>query len=99
MSENRKYILDKFEEYLYENYKSFCERHKLEESLTGFITFLIDQELVPTTNIKKYTVLHEYENLHQKLPAQKTRAVHTLAERFNISERSVWGILQGNKNS
>lgn len=94
MAENRKYILDKFEEHLYDNYLAFCVRQGMRESLPGFITFLIDQELVPTTSIKKYTVLHEYESLTKNSKTQKTKAVLTLADRFNISERSIWGILK-----
>lgn len=99
MTENRKYILDRFEAHIYEHYKAFCKRQNLSQSLSGFITFLIDQEIVPHSSIKKYTVIHEYENLTKNQKTQKTRAVFTLADRFNISERSVWGILKKDRNA
>lgn len=96
-SENRKFILDKFQEYLESNYKQFCNRHEIIPSTEVFITFLVDQDLIPSVSIKRYTVLQEYEHLIQKRESQKTKTVVALSDKFNIPERTVWSILNKKK--
>ena len=92
--ENRKHIMDKFQEHLYASYISYCELHDISSSIPGFITFLIDHDLIPSTQIKRYTILKEFKTLFPKKQNHKTKTVHELAHRFNISERAVWSILK-----
>lgn len=94
MEGNRKHLLDRFQEHLGERYQMWCERHDVQKSDNLLITFLIDQDLIPTTLIKRYAVLREFDKLSQEPDAHKTHTVNTLAHRFNISERTVWSILK-----
>ena len=96
-SENRKLIQDKFQEYLGYDYKDFCKRHEIIPSTENFITFLIDQNLIPSVSIKRYTVIKEFENLTQKTDSKKTKMVLALSDKFNIPERTVWAILNNKK--
>ena len=73
MTENRKHIFDSFQAHLNLNYKSYCERHGISESIPGLITFLIDQELIPPVVIKRYTVLKEFEELFPIPPREPPR--------------------------
>jgi hypothetical protein len=92
--ENRKFLMDRFQEHVQSSYQTYCNRHGMPPSVPGLITFLIDQELIPPTNIKRFTVVEEFDRLHPEQERQKTRTVNALADRFNISERAVWGILK-----
>lgn len=94
MEEYRKHILDRFQEHLQQNYKNYCERHGIEQTDNQLITFLIDQDLMSLAHVQRYTVLKEFEKLYPEQTYRKTQAVSALANRFSISERTVWSILK-----
>ncbi len=97
MTENRKKILDTFQKCLYDNYINYCHRHKLMQSNEGLIIFLIDQDLIPPKNIKGYAVINEFKKIKEEQKQKKTKLVELLSDRFNLSERTVWGILKSGK--
>lgn len=90
----RKYMIDRFQEHLQRNFKEHCERHGIVPNENQLLTFLIDQNLISTTNIQKYTVVQEFEKIYPARSHQKTQAVNALANLFSISERTVWSILK-----
>ena len=94
MEAHRKYIMDRFQEHLQESFARYCERHEIEPSDDRLLSFLIDQDLIPPTQIQRYTVRKEFEQLYPEQASHKTQAVNTLAHRFSISERTVWSILK-----
>lgn len=98
MEGHRKYIMDRFQELLAENFVRYCERHGMDRTDDNrLLSFLIDQDLIPPTQIQRYTILKEFEQISLKEACQKTQAVNTLAHRFSISERTVWSILRFTK--
>ena len=94
---NRKHVLDKFQEYLSENYQMWRTKHHVEKSDAHLVTFMIDQDLIPSTQIQRFTITEAFAKLREEPYFQKTQAVHTLAHRFNVSERTVWNILKHRK--
>lgn len=96
MEENRKHILDRFLEYVEQNFSAYCERHGIPKTENQLVSFLIDLDLIPSVLIKRYAVLNEFERILPEQAGHKTLAVNTLADRFNISERTVWNILKQN---
>lgn len=94
MQETRKHLLDRFQEHVYKNFESYCERHHFENTKAGLITYLIDHELIPLLHLQRYTILREFEQLHVEESFQKTQVVGVLAHRFHLSERTVWSILK-----
>ena len=99
MEEPRKYILDKFQEYLHLNFQKYCDRHGIEKTDGQFVTFLIDHDLISAPHLQRYTVLQEFEKICAEQPCPKTVVVDTLADRFGISERTVWSILKHGKSN
>lgn len=93
----RKYILDKFQEYLQTSFESFCDRHAIEKTPGQFVAFMIDQDLIAPSNLQRYTVIREFEKISAEYKYPKTQLVGTLASRFSISERTVWSALKHNK--
>ncbi len=94
MEEPRKYILDKFQEHLHRSFQVYCERHGIDKTDEQLVTFLIDQDLVSAPQLQRYTVLKEFEKIYAEQGFSKTVMVDTLADRFGISERTVWSILK-----
>lgn len=97
MEEPRKYILDRFQEHLHSGFEVFCTRHGIEKTHDQFITFLIDQDLITSSHLQRFTVLKEFEKICAEQAGPKTLVVDTLANRFRISERTVWSILRYGK--
>ncbi|MBK8967064.1 MAG: hypothetical protein R3D58_04780 [Saprospiraceae bacterium] len=92
----KKHILDRFQEHLQQDYEDYCRRHGIDSSAGfGLLTFLIDQELIPPVQIQRYTVRREFRQAYPEQDFHKTQTVHRLADRFQISERTVWSILRG----
>jgi hypothetical protein len=99
MAENTKLLLDKFEEHINTTFEDFCQRHQMESTPESLLTYLIDQNIIAPITIKHYTVQHEFENLFQQLELQKTKTVCALSDKFNIPERTIWGILKKSDGS
>ncbi len=94
MQETRKYLLDRFQEHVHQRFEAYCKKHDFKRTENGLITYLIDQELIPATDLQRYTILREFEQLHLQQSFQKTQVVGMLANRFHLSERTVWSILK-----
>jgi len=92
--EPRKYILDKFQIHIEAGYNAFCARHGLQKTENQFITYLIDQDLISPSQLQRYTVIKEFEKICSEEACVKTRAVETLANRFRLSERTIWSVLR-----
>lgn len=92
--ELRKQILDLFQDRLCLEYCEYCNKHQLKPELAGLITYLIDQELINPHVIQKYTVLKAFNEGYLGSRGQKTQTVEMLADRFNLSTRTVWSILK-----
>ncbi len=99
MFKHRKYILDKFEEHLFHKYETYCKAHGQNQTYKGFLTFLIDHDLIPPIVIKRFAVTEEIVRLTEGGQFSKTQTVHTVSDLFNIPERTIWGILKYRKKS
>lgn len=97
MEEPRKYILDRFEEHLHRGFEVYCTRHGIENNHRQFVTYLIDQDLISRSHLQRYTVQKEFEKICVEQHGPKTLLVDTIANRFMISERTVWSILKYTK--
>lgn len=96
--ETRKFIFDKFQDYVQEGYHDYCNRHGLSKTEDQFITFLIDQNLISRAQLQRYTIQREFEQLCDQYKLPKTRAVDTLSDRFMLSDRTIWNLLREKKD-
>ncbi|MEM1319426.1 MAG: hypothetical protein AAGG75_04175 [Bacteroidota bacterium] len=90
-------MLDKFTLLLIENYENYQKRHFPDGvELNAFITYLIDHNIIDHTTITRYTILEEFAEtiIDSK---HKTDAVAIVADKFNISKRTVWSIIKGHQ--
>lgn len=95
MTENRKRILDAFENRLFQSYEQYCQRQGENPSADGIVTFLIDHNLIPAVAIKRFTILQEFKELYPLKEKHKSKTIYALSDKFNISERTIWNILKG----
>lgn len=91
---NRKLILDAFEQRVSKGYLEYCAAHTLPPDLNGLITYIIDQDLIPPPLIQKYTLQKEFMDQFNGDRGQKTQMVENLADKFNLSSRTVWNMLK-----
>ncbi|PHN02323.1 HTH domain-containing protein [Flavilitoribacter nigricans] len=94
MSDYRKTLMDCFEAHLQQEYLAYCQRHQVQTSISGMITFIVDRELIPDSHIRRFAILKEFRPIFEKNDRHKTITVEALADRFNLSERTVWSILR-----
>ena len=95
MNRNNKVELDQFQFRLLENYNRYCERHLLDKhNVEYLVSYLIDHNIINATTIRRYTILKAFKESN----GGKTAIVKKMADRFNISERSIYHILREHKN-
>ncbi|MFN7116404.1 MAG: hypothetical protein ACK4TA_06355 [Saprospiraceae bacterium] len=93
---SRKYVFDIFSEKLRGKFAIFCREHRQQDTLENFITYLIDQDIIPPSTIKHYAINETFNELYASSAQPKTEVVNTLADRFNLSPRSIWNALRKN---
>lgn len=91
---NRKQILDLFESQLLGGYEAHCEQHQIQLDYKGLITYIIDQDLINPQIIQKYTVMKAFRARSIEQRGAKTQIVEELADRFNLSTRTIWSIIK-----
>ena len=93
----QKQLLDTFSERLQNNFSEYCQEQNLESKIPELITYIIDQGLINKTSVKRYAILEAYDFLKEQNKMNKTQIVEVLANRFNITSRSVWNVLRLHK--
>ncbi|MEO0726970.1 MAG: hypothetical protein AAFZ63_20665 [Bacteroidota bacterium] len=88
-----KYLLDQFQTKLEESWKKYQLTHGVPDNNAQFVTYLIDNNLISSRTIRKYTIMHEYHARMDEGKASKTAIVNSLSARYRISERSIWYLL------
>lgn len=94
MENIRKQLLDEFCGKTLENYREYCQKTQIEEDPKTIITYLIDQDIIKPVTVRHYTICREYEVLLPSMDYKKSKTVRLLAERYNLSERSVWAVVK-----
>ena len=86
-----------FQDQLFNSYQDYCTKQGLAPNFSGLITYIIDQDLINPGIIQRYAVLKEFQARFEGDRGQKTQMVELLADRFNLSTRTVWSIVKGRK--
>ena len=90
---HRKQLIEEFCSAIKGDFNAYCEQFERENNRDHFITFLIDYELISSKKIKDYTIIKTFDATNSA-DKSKTQVVRELAQRFNLSTRSLWSILQ-----
>jgi len=96
MQKFRKQIMDIFSKRLAETYTEHCGRHHLIENNNTFLDYLIDNEFLNERKIRHFVILSEFNSLYEKNGFHKTNTVRQVADRFNLTDRTIWSVIKAN---
>lgn len=100
MKEFYQMLVEEFSSKLEHNYSDYCEIASVEKNLKTFLRYLIDNNLLNQSDIRKYTIVEEFQELLSTQQINKTNAIQILSKKFNISDRSIWSMVRrGRKKS
>lgn len=71
----------------------YQKTHEVPDDNAGFVTYLIDNNLINSRTIRKYTIMQEFQIQMNEGKLSKTAIVHSLSARYRMSERSIWYLL------
>ena len=89
----QKKIMDNFCSLVQTDFKAYCARHQLSPNTESFLTFLYDLKLLNENKIRKYTIIEEYEKMHNLPGFRKTKSIRLLADKFQVTDRAIWNML------
>ncbi|MEO1261055.1 MAG: hypothetical protein AAFZ15_19800 [Bacteroidota bacterium] len=94
MEANQMFLFRQFEKKIQQSWDQYCKAHSVENRTEEFIAWLIDQQLISDTSIRRYTIISDYNNLYPDGKTKKTEVVRSLSLKYNLSERSIWTIIR-----
>lgn len=81
--------------------QAFNEKYKatlIDEKVEFFLEYLLEHQLIDDLTIRRYTIIKEFEKEYPKHNGHKTQTVYTIANKFNLSDRTVWTVLKDHLN-
>jgi len=90
----RKQEIEIFSQSLQNSFRHYCAQHRLREDLENFTTYIIDRELISPGVIRQYAILAAFAEVYPANGRSKTETVERLADRFNLTTRSIWNVLR-----
>ena len=82
-----------FKNYLLDTFKE-SEADYSYEKVASFVDFLLNHNIIDALNIRRFTILKEFEIQYPLHHFHKTQTVYTIANKYGISERTVWTVLK-----
>ena len=92
--QHKKQVTDVFCKSIQKDFQTYCNRHSLDQNFNTFVTYAIDFNFIPDTTIQHYAILKTFEDLGEEKQLKKTEKVDKLANRFNLTTRSIWNVLR-----
>ena len=86
ISDFKKHLLTHFEQK--ENRPTDCPQ------IETFLDFLLNHQLIESKNIKRFTLLKEFDVQYPLHGFHKTQTVLSLANKYGVSERAIWTVLK-----
>lgn len=90
----RKNLMDSFETHLEVNFREYCTKHCISNNEKMLLSYLIDQGIVSESNIRRYAIIKEFQRIFPHVEGQKSKAVSAIADRYAVSERTIWNIIK-----
>ncbi len=83
-----------FKEHLLEVFNKECENLVAEDQVECFLNYLLEHQVIDSLTVRRYTIIKEFEKEYPKHDGHKTQTVYTIANKFNLSDRTVWTVLK-----
>lgn len=83
-----------FKEHLLEVFNKECGDVITEDKVECFLNYLLEHQVIDSLTVRRYTIIKEFEKEYPKHDGHKTQTVYTIANKFNLSDRTVWTVLK-----
>ena len=93
----KKHVLDTFSKQLLKNFDDYTANQQLRKNLENFTTYVIDRGLIADSSVMRYAIISTYNELKLTSEKSKTKIVNDLAEKFNLTPRTIWNALRANE--
>ncbi len=93
MQQFQQLFLEKFSNKIHQTFSAFCIKENLEFNTKTLLLYLIDKGLLNKIDIRNFLILEEFEELYSSNNFHKTQTIKLLADRFDISDRAIWTML------
>lgn len=93
MQQFQQLFLEKFSNKIHQTFNDFCTKKNLEINTRIFLLYLIDKGILNKTDIRNFLIIEEFEELYPNNNFHKTQTIKLLAEKFAISDRAIWTVL------
>ena len=94
MAINRIQLIREFAQRLCQSWEEYRSIHQLENFPTDFLAYLIDENLINPSAIRRYTIMKEFVKYYPDVMKNKTQVVKLLASKYKLSTRSIWTIIR-----
>ena len=92
--ENRKQVLDIFQDRLLEKFRDYCLLHNMEVNVKHLIVYMIDNGLINNLTIQRQAIINEFDYWFPRLEYHKTRTVQVISNKLNLTDRTIWTALK-----
>jgi len=86
-------LLRKFRQSLQSSWEEHKINHQVPDSQDAFIEFLIDNEIIKTEIIRRYTIATEFQERAANYKT-KSELIALLSERYKLSKRAIWNYIR-----
>ena len=87
-----------FKKHLLRAFSQETKEGVVDDNVKRFLNYLLEHQFIDAINIRRYTIIKEFELEYPKHDGHKTQTVYTIANRFNLSDRTVWTVLKDHLN-
>ena len=94
MKTNQMLLLRQFQKRIQQSWERYCELHSVENRQQEFMDWLIDQQLISDTSIRRFTIVNDFNALYPDGKKRKTEVIKSLSVKYNLSERTIWTIIR-----
>lgn len=85
-----------FKTQILKEFKTWCVKQKVPESIDAFIHFALDKQLFKDKAILHTAIRCKYGQVLKQNNGRKNNTVYQLADLFEVHENTVWNALKGN---
>ena len=86
-------LIRKFRQSIRSSWEQHKINHNIPDNQDSFIEFLIDNEIIKTEIIRRFTIAKEF---HERAGDYKTKSelISLLSERYKLSKRAIWNYIR-----
>ena len=86
-------LVTKFSKTLQSSWEQYRTTYQIADNQDTFIEFLIDNKIIKTEIIRRYTITKEFQERAEDYKT-KSELIALLSERYKLSKRAIWNYIR-----